>query len=66
MKQSGDYSEGDKLTISKLRDLLSEAIDELNIDLAQEDISRFIRDPRVLDAWSKDFFQHVIKRIKPI
>lgn len=66
MKQSGDYSEWDKLTISKLRDLLLEAIDELNIDLAREDVSHFIRDPGVLDVWSKDFFHHVINRIKPI
>ncbi len=66
MKQSRDYSEGDELTISKTRDLLLEAIDELNIDLAREDVSRFLRDPRALDVWSKDFFQHVIKRIKQI
>ena len=66
MKQSGDYSERDKLTISKLQDLLLEAIDELNIDLARKDVSRFIRDPRALDVWSKDFFQHVINCIKPI
>lgn len=66
MKQSGDYHDGNELTISKLLYHLHEAIDNLDIDLARNEVSRFVRDPRALDVWSKEFFQHAIRRIKPI
>jgi predicted nucleotidyltransferase component of viral defense system len=66
MKQSGDYLDENELTITKLRFLLLEAIDDLNIDLARKEVSRFVRDPRALDVWSKEFFQYTIRRIKPV
>ncbi len=36
--------------------LMEKAIDDLNIDAAREDVSRFVRNPGVLDVWSGELF----------
>jgi predicted nucleotidyltransferase component of viral defense system len=66
MRQSGDYHDDKALSISRLQGLLRTAIVDLDLDQAREETSRFVRDPRVLDVWSKDFFHHAIERIRPV
>lgn len=40
-------------------DLLKEKINTLDIDLAKQDVRRFITDERELDIWSRDFFHAI-------
>lgn len=62
MRQSGDYQNKRVLTLSRLRKLLQVAIDNVDIILLKKDVLPFIRDPRELELWSKDFFYEVSEK----
>ena len=63
MRQSGDYQDDDPLTHDKLRHLLQQAVDNLNVEQVRREVTPFVRDNRALDVWSQDFFSQTIKRI---
>lgn len=64
MRQSGDYKDAAPLTPDGMMDLLHQAVDRLDVDRAQEEVSRFVRDRHALDVWSRDFFHQVSERIE--
>ena len=64
MRQSGDYRDETPLTRGRLMELLRQAVDQLDVGRAQDDVMRFVRDPRTIDVWSRDFFREVIQRIE--
>ena len=45
-------------------ELLRQAVDQLDVGRAQDDVMRFVRDPRTIDVWSRDFFCEVVRRIE--
>lgn len=47
-----------------LVNLLQKRIDTLDIELAKQDVHRFIYDEKELEIWSKDFFSAIIQMIK--
>ena len=47
-------------------EVLKKRIEDLNIDAAKKDVESFIRDGRVLDLWSHEFFESIISQIKVI
>jgi len=63
MRQTEDYISQKPLTHKKLIGLLHNAIDQLDVDAARADVVNFLRNPRVLDIWSKDFFRKLVCRI---
>ena len=63
MRQSGDYREEQPLTPEKLQDLLSQAVDDLDVEQARREVAPFVKDPRASDVWSREFFRQVIARI---
>ena len=63
MRQSGDYRDETPLTRERLMELLRQTVDHLDVGLAQDDVVRFVRDPRTIDIWSRDFFYEVVQRI---
>ena len=64
MRQSGHYSGQNPMTKEGLNQLLENAILKLDISMAKEDIKRFLRDPKILDGWSTDFFMSLVPRIR--
>jgi len=40
------------------------AIDSVNMNFVKADISRFIRDPKVLEIWSPSYFHNLTARLK--
>lgn len=44
--------------------LLQKRVDTLDIELAKQDVRRFIYDEKELVIWGKDFFSAIIKMIK--
>ena len=64
MRQSGDYRDETPLTRGRLMELLRQAVDQLDVGRAQDDMVRFVRDPRTIDVWSRDFFREVVQRIE--
>src|SRR5690606_38225830 len=60
---SGDWK---KRTINEeeFRKLLIEKIEIVNIDFVKADISRFIKDPKVLEIWSPSYFRDLSEKLK--
>ena len=50
----------DTLTLEKLHNLLFTAVESADIDMLKADVLPFIKDPRELELWSKDFFREIV------
>ena len=66
MRQSGNYNEEGPLSVEKLRSLLQDAVNKLDVEKACKEVSPFVRDQRTLDVWSTEFFADVVQRVVPI
>ncbi|MFV2082131.1 MAG: nucleotidyl transferase AbiEii/AbiGii toxin family protein [bacterium] len=64
MRQSGDWQKEESLTPVLLRDLLTEAIEKLDIEQARSEVEPFVSRPETLTVWSKDFFLDTVSRIQ--
>ncbi len=61
--QSGFWKKNQQLTKDQLIDLFDKKISNLDITSAKNDIINFIKDPSIIDLWSKDLFKTVIRKI---
>jgi predicted nucleotidyltransferase component of viral defense system len=57
-RQSGDL-QSDKLAPAQFIDLLRARIQNLNVESARNDVTRFIRDQEQLKIWSRDYFEQL-------
>ena len=64
LRQGGYYSGEDPLDEDMARNLLHQRIEEVNLESAKEDTIRFIRNTADVDIWSKDYFFHVLEKMK--
>lgn len=64
-KDSGDWKE-ESITPAGFRKLLQGKIDTVNFNRIKTDISRFIKDPTVLDIWSPQYFHDLVRHLKII
>jgi predicted nucleotidyltransferase component of viral defense system len=62
-KDSGDWDKNN-ITEEEFRKLLSHKIDAIKMDYVINDIKRFIKDPRVLDIWSPQYFHDLVAKLK--
>jgi predicted nucleotidyltransferase component of viral defense system len=60
LKQSGHYNQKTPLTKEILDDLLRKKFEEVNWEMAKQDIAPFIKDQFALTVWSKNYFQSLI------
>ncbi len=65
MRQTEDWITDELLTPDRLRQLLIASVEELDVNQARTEVAPFVRDPRSLDIWSRDFFKELIGRIRP-
>jgi len=63
MVESGNFNREDTLSQEKLKKLMKEKIDTLDIDKAKQEVQVFIRERAVLDFWSRDYFKLLTDRI---
>lgn len=63
MRQSEYWTSPDALTAEVFIDLLVKKIDQVSIDMAKSDILAFVKDPRKVDVWSKEFFLSLVPKI---
>lgn len=63
MKQSGDYTDNRPLDPETLKAMLHAALEDLDINEARREVAPFVRDQRVLDLWSMEFFAEIIGHI---
>lgn len=66
MRQSRDWVEPGPLTGTVVDGLLAAAIEALDVEQAKREVEPFVRDPRALELWSKEFFGDVSRRIIPV
>ena len=64
MRHSGDYSDEEGLTRAQLLDFLHRRVLGLDVSKIREEVAAFVRDPRSLEVWSRDFFLQVIDQIE--
>ena len=57
--QTGQLKSSDVFTIEDLRKRLDDHFDQLDYDKAKQDVIPFIKDTRVLDIWSSQFFRGI-------
>ncbi|RFM28452.1 nucleotidyl transferase AbiEii/AbiGii toxin family protein [Deminuibacter soli] len=62
-KGSGSWKE-DTITEVQFRALLQKRIDNVDLNRAKEDISRFIKDQKVLEIWSPKYFHDLVEKMK--
>jgi hypothetical protein len=63
MRQSGDYSSESPLDAGTFRVMLREAVQNLDIDRAREEVLPFVLDTASVEVWSEEFFS-LIDRIE--
>lgn len=61
MRQSGHLKTSEALDNPQLLALLERRFSQVDFTQAAEDVRPFIRDPRSLDLWNRDFFSSVTK-----
>jgi predicted nucleotidyltransferase component of viral defense system len=66
MRQTGHWKGDPPLTPGKFKDLLTHAVNRLDIDQARKEVEPFVKNPENLSIWSRDFFLDVASRIKVV
>ena len=66
MRQTEDLKDDAPLTSERFQDLLTKAINNLDVDQIRREVEPFIKNPRNLSIWSRDFFLEVALRIKVV
>lgn len=61
--KSGHWT-GGTLDVTGVQGMIGDAIENVDLDAAKEEVRRFLVDPRAVDVWSKDFFRDVAGRIR--
>ena len=64
IRQTGDWTGGDPLSPATLRDLLTQAIDRLDVEQARREVLPFLKQPESVSVWSEEFFKDVARRIE--
>lgn len=66
MRQSGDFTGTEPLSSRLLSRLLIDAIDDLDVNRAREEVLRFVSDPESLSLWSREFFLDLAAKIRTV
>ena len=61
--QSGHIKEDAKFELPEIKRMLSDRFDSIDFTQAKEDVAPFIRNTRVLDIWSADFFKQITEEL---
>lgn len=66
LRQKGVYSGDATLTEERLRELVERRIETVDIEAARTEVLPFVRRPRDLDVWSKEYFRHVLRSMSVV
>jgi hypothetical protein len=62
MQESGNFDK-DILTKEELTELLNNKIDTLDIEQVINEVKGFVKDVRVFDFWSKEYFKLLASKV---
>ncbi|MCH9611487.1 MAG: hypothetical protein S4CHLAM81_09270 [Chlamydiales bacterium] len=51
------------ITLQKVKEMIHEKVEKLDLQLAKRDVAPFVKDPTYLDGWSKDLFHSAVDRL---
>jgi len=57
--QSGHIAEDTNFGVAEIISMLHDRFDSIDFSKAKEDVAPFIRDTRMIDMWSADFFKQI-------
>ena len=60
LRQRGVYTDKSPLSLDQCTDMIARRIESVDFETAKADVAAFVPDPRDLDAWSRDYFHHVL------
>lgn len=63
MRQTGDWAGENALTHDELGNLLTQAIDRLDVEQARREVMPFLKQPESVSVWSREFFKDVAGRM---
>lgn len=61
-QDSGDWKQ-EAISEKEFRELLSQKIDNVNMEFVKRDIIRFIKNPKQLDIWSSTYFHDLVSHL---
>jgi hypothetical protein len=64
MRQSGDYTSKDPLVPDAFREMLRQAVQNLDIDRACKEVLPFVLDRRSVEIWSVDFLSSLVEKVE--
>ncbi len=64
MRQSGDYTSKDPLGPDTFREMLGQAVENLDIERAREEVLPFVLDRRSIEIWSADFLSSLVEKVE--
>lgn len=64
--QSKFIDEDYELTMDKLKALLNERFEKLDVEQAKQDVFPFLKDKTKLDLWSKEFFVDITRELQSV
>ena len=63
LKESGYIDKQTTCEIDDIKKMLCERFDNIDFNQAKKDVEPFIKNPSVLDVWSKDFFKQITENL---
>lgn len=60
---TGDWS-NETINPEEVLELLHQKIDKISVEQVKEDVVRFIKNPDSLNIWSKEYFHHLVEKLK--
>ena len=64
IRQSGDCQFKGHLTLERLKELLHNAVDMIDVEKLKQDVYPFVTDPNCMDVWNREFFHNVVELFK--
>lgn len=64
LRQRGVYTDSTPLDKEHCTKLIADRIDTVDITAAKADVVAFIRQPRDLDVWCREYFHHVLDKLR--
>jgi len=61
---SQDTGRGGTLDVAGVQGMIGDAIENVDLEAAKEEVRRFLVDPRAIDVLSKEFFRDVAERLR--
>jgi len=61
--RSGQISAGERFKEQDLKSMLCEMFRRINFERVRREVLPFVRDPRPVELWSRDFFEHITEAL---